>query len=525
MSWHPEALPAPVLEVLRKLGEGALPRHFYLAGGTGLALRLGHRISVDLDFFTREIVESRGLAETLRKSIPLELVSEAEGTLHVKVEDTPVSRVPIMHKRSVLFDNFSVVTRSNGLLILLLLPWLISVALAGQDPATEAPDVSPETRAEQRRQLREEKLANLQPPQRNQILRAMVWFEEKGREKVENFNFKRFFPKFGGLPTGSGFGFGSRYWNPRLRGSPWDLQASGVTSTQGYQLVDLQFGQVDQPEKSLTAFVDLRYRDFPQEDFFGLGPDSLEGNRSDYRLNDAFVGATLRYRRYRFFQGELRAGYLRVRARRGTDERFPDAQDLFDPAEIPGLSDRTDYFTWSASALADFRDAPGAAHTGGSVRVTVKRYDDIDDNLFDFTKVQADVDYYVPLWSSGRTLALRYFTSLDAEDGGDDIPFYLQNTLGGSEMLRGFREFRFRDRNLIYLSAEYRWEAMPALEFAVFYDAGKVFADRADYDFTDLEGAGGIGLRIKTRDSVVFRIDAARSHEGARIYFKFGGAF
>lgn len=41
-----------MLAVCAELGAGGLARGFYLAGGTGLALQIHHRRSVDLDFFT-----------------------------------------------------------------------------------------------------------------------------------------------------------------------------------------------------------------------------------------------------------------------------------------------------------------------------------------------------------------------------------------------------------------------------------------------------------------------------------------
>jgi hypothetical protein len=39
-------------ELLAWIGKKAFAKHFYLAGGTALALRVGHRKSVDLDFFS-----------------------------------------------------------------------------------------------------------------------------------------------------------------------------------------------------------------------------------------------------------------------------------------------------------------------------------------------------------------------------------------------------------------------------------------------------------------------------------------
>ena len=52
MSWHSECLEAEQRTVLGQLGAPLARREFYLAGGTAVALRLGHRQSVDLDWFT-----------------------------------------------------------------------------------------------------------------------------------------------------------------------------------------------------------------------------------------------------------------------------------------------------------------------------------------------------------------------------------------------------------------------------------------------------------------------------------------
>ena len=51
---HEQAVPRDTLELLKRIGAPLRDSGFYLAGGTALALRLGHRISVDLDFFHPE---------------------------------------------------------------------------------------------------------------------------------------------------------------------------------------------------------------------------------------------------------------------------------------------------------------------------------------------------------------------------------------------------------------------------------------------------------------------------------------
>src|SRR5262249_19780719 len=50
----PEVLGAGQKRVLRQLGPPVTRRQFYLAGGTALAAQIGHRRSVDLDWFTGE---------------------------------------------------------------------------------------------------------------------------------------------------------------------------------------------------------------------------------------------------------------------------------------------------------------------------------------------------------------------------------------------------------------------------------------------------------------------------------------
>ncbi|GAG28455.1 unnamed protein product [marine sediment metagenome] len=47
-----EAITPQIHDLLSLIGRQPFAERFYLAGGTALALRLGHRRSVDLDFFS-----------------------------------------------------------------------------------------------------------------------------------------------------------------------------------------------------------------------------------------------------------------------------------------------------------------------------------------------------------------------------------------------------------------------------------------------------------------------------------------
>lgn len=76
-AWHVDVLPAAQAALLPELSK--LPRHFVLYGGTALALRLGHRTSIDFDFFS-----ARPFApDRLEPTLPVRgaVLQKAENTL------------------------------------------------------------------------------------------------------------------------------------------------------------------------------------------------------------------------------------------------------------------------------------------------------------------------------------------------------------------------------------------------------------------------------------------------------------
>ncbi len=60
-----EAVSEQTCQNLAVLAQAGISQPFYLAGGTAVALHLGHRISVDLDFFGPEPFDAQDLADRL----------------------------------------------------------------------------------------------------------------------------------------------------------------------------------------------------------------------------------------------------------------------------------------------------------------------------------------------------------------------------------------------------------------------------------------------------------------------------
>jgi hypothetical protein len=87
---YPQTLYPKTKQVLIKLVKQNLVSGFYLAGGTGLSLQLGHRKSIDLDFFSGDFPKRDLLLSSLRNLKP-KILHEAKGTLDLSIEDVMVS--------------------------------------------------------------------------------------------------------------------------------------------------------------------------------------------------------------------------------------------------------------------------------------------------------------------------------------------------------------------------------------------------------------------------------------------------
>ncbi len=403
-----------------------------------------------------------------------------------------------------------------------------------------------DSRAEEWRELRRQKSRQTAESEPGGLEKALLFVESDRFRELLSIRYKDFYPTFGTLSQGSGYGPGLRYYKSRLGRSQLSLQSSGAFSFRGYKLGTFQFGKFATPAPSLLVgsaefavpfdfdnerkrrsdyflYFDGRYRYFPEERFFGLGPDSRP-EESDYLLENSSYNLIAGYQFARFGTA-FRLGYLGVSVRNGQDDDLTDIRDLHDESSVPGLTRQPDFLHLTSAIFLDYRDTPGNPHQGGLVGVSYSRFDDRGGSEFDFNRFTFDTRGYLPFGSKQRVLALRFFTSIDDADSGSQVPFYLQRTLGGNERLRGFREFRFRDSRQLYLSAEYRWEAWPAVQFVIFYDTGKVFSESDDYDFDGKEQSVGGGVRFKTSKRTVLRFDVGNSNEGTLIHFRFGPSF
>ncbi|PIP18627.1 MAG: hypothetical protein COX41_07210 [Candidatus Omnitrophica bacterium CG23_combo_of_CG06-09_8_20_14_all_41_10] len=86
-----QVLPGNTKAVLALLEKSEVIQKAYLAGGTALALQLGHRISYDLDFFTQEEFDAEMLLPEIEEISDFQLEKISWRTILGKFEDVKFS--------------------------------------------------------------------------------------------------------------------------------------------------------------------------------------------------------------------------------------------------------------------------------------------------------------------------------------------------------------------------------------------------------------------------------------------------
>lgn len=395
--------------------------------------------------------------------------------------------------------------------------WLIGAAAASAQTASE-----PQTRAEADRERREAKQAETKPYEKNRVEKALDFAEDRAIFILDR---EGFYPKFGSLTVGSGFAYGLGFRDRDLFNNEGQLDIFAAASIRQYWAAEgrLTFPRLAGGKLHLETWA--RRRDYPQENFFGVGPDSSRDDRSDYAIRTNHFGGLAGVRPFSKMLVGGGLEYLEPVVGRGRNDRYPDVTDAFPPEQVPGIEQQADFLRTDAFVEVDYRQ-PRNARKGGWYRFDYARFDDRTAGLYNFNRFNVDLRQFVSVLAERRILAARLFVSTSETDGDQVMPFYFMPTLGGNDSLRGYREYRFRGPHAILVQGEYRWEIWSGFDGALFYDAGKVAEQRRDLDFSHLESNYGIGFRFNTDNGVVLRVDAAfGSRDGKHLYIVFGGVF
>lgn len=170
----------------------------------------------------------------------------------------------------------------------------------------------------------------------------------------------------------------------------------------------------------------------------------------------------------------------------------------------------------------DTRDRTLQPRRGSFVEASGRGYGSLLGSEFSFWKATVDLRRFLSLGPWG-VLALRGY--LEGVEGG--APFVLLPRIGGSRLLRGYREGRFRDDYLAAAQGELRVPLWWRFGLVAFGAMGEVADGPGSFPALDeWEACVGGGLRFFLNDAGgTFRLDWAGTREGSGLYISVGEAF
>ena len=314
------------------------------------------------------------------------------------------------------------------------------------------------------------------------------WYVEQGK----------MIPGAGWLSIGPGY----RKWFGR---DTMLFDTSASYSWNGYKSAQARVELPKFAKSRLALGTQVRWVDFTEIDYFGVGPDTEESALTQFGVTATHVVAHATLRPTRWFDIDAEIGVLSPDLKESSLDRIvPVAgQPTFIPTQLQLTVD-----------TRNFREHPTS---GLLLRASGAHYDDRDTGAFTHRRYEGEFAGFVPMFGERVVLALHgMVVTTPREDGS--VPFYLLPSLGGANSLRSFADYRFHDRNMAVANAELRLAMMTHVDLAFFTDAGNVAARIQDLNLD--KRSYGAGLRLHTRRQTFARVDVANGAEGWRFLFR-----
>ena len=341
---------------------------------------------------------------------------------------------------------------------------------------------------------------------------------------------------------GSGLAGGARIEARSIGGSGLGAGVEGLISIRNYQHLlvragrlasyrDLpDFGAADEAITSVmdagdgavghALFVEYRYRRLPRLSYFGRLDDVL--SRTDFGLRRHSVDLVGQWAPLKSVGVSGRLGLMSTSAGAGSDDRRPDTDAIFGAALDTDRLQQTRYVTSGLGVLLQRMNDEGR---GWIADATVTHFASRRDNASSFTRSAVDLRVFRQVGAERHTAAVRFLASADTASTPNRVPYYLQQTLGGSSTMRALDSYRLRGTRLVSLNLESRWRVRSFLEVVPFVDIGRVWGSSVATGLPGWRAAPGLDVRVRFNETVVGRAALARGPEGFRFVYAFDAPF
>jgi len=334
-----------------------------------------------------------------------------------------------------------------------------------------------------------------------------------------------FYAELSNMITGSGWvsiGPGYRRYVMNDRGF---IDASAAISWRGYTMTQARFEAPQLLDDRVSLGTQVMWQDQTQINYFGIGPNTLETDQSQYRMQsvDTVGYATFRLEPSLALTGEF--GFLRRPDIMTPSGPFkpdvPTTTEAFPTNPGVSLPFQPNYAHTELSLTSDTRDHRSYPTSGHVYRAQMNAFFDQSTSIgqFTFRQYEAEGVEFIPLLDDRNwVLALHGWLVASDVPSGNQIPFYLLPSLGGNNSLRSYTDYRFHDQNLLLTNVESRWGLWTHLDGALFVDAGNVGATVGNLNLDKISIGGG--LRLHTTKATFGRLDIAHGAEGWNVVFR-----
>jgi hypothetical protein len=330
---------------------------------------------------------------------------------------------------------------------------IVATPAWAQDPSASAPQTREEVIAGERA----DKVAQLWPERQNAMVDIANGLSERGlKEGLESGKGANGLQlTLGGMREAQGMSVGVGYRRSDLFHEQLGVRGTARGTPSGAYMLDadVDFQGIRSDRTFLRWYT--KYEHSPHLDYFGEGNNSSEANRTTYRYDDFSSDFNASFELVRRFHVGGTGGYFQAHtAPSGEDDVIP-IDEAFPPASLPGFGEDTKYTRIGVFAYYDSRDSLTGPRSGGLFVARYREYWDLELKHFAFRQTEFEVQKYVPYFNRSRVLTLGGSVVLSFPKEANAVPMYLQPMLGGSDSLRGFVPFRFRDYHSLNLIAEH----------------------------------------------------------------------
>ncbi len=260
--------------------------------------------------------------------------------------------------------------------------------------------------------------------------------------------------------------------------------------------------------------LNLKVQDYPDK-FFGIGNDNTLDDKESYTSRSVSALFT--------FLRKIKEGFhlgIQYDIARWDITEVKTGGVLYD-GTIPGS--RSGNISGLGIMLnLDTRDNIFAPTRGQWVEFSARLYHEFLGSAFNYSNLKLNVRKYIPVFSSHIIAAQLIF-----QDQGGTVPFNEMARIGGSYLMRGYYDGRFRDRKMAVMQLEYRVPLFWRLGMVAFAGLGNV-ADRwSNFDLTGMKRSLGFGFRylFDRKEKIYVRMDFGFGGDETGFYLSIFEAF